>query len=112
LYIVHRRYWSSEKPLGNSRDFLLCHVMLPFNNCPSARCATAANSVCSDSVFFTRQIIAVSLIDFIITVLLCKYLLFVLCLFHTRPVYFPLLFLFVCSAVPVIGILAVDSSHY
>jgi hypothetical protein len=37
--------------------------------------------------------------------------LFWLCLFHLCPVYCPLLFVFVCCAVSVIGHLAVDWAH-
>jgi hypothetical protein len=51
-----------EFPARNLRDFPLFRVSLYFKSCPSARCATAADSVCSDLDVFRRQIITVGLI--------------------------------------------------
>jgi hypothetical protein len=44
-------------PTRNLRDFSLVHVSLSYKNCPSARCATAANSVCNQLDVFRRQIV-------------------------------------------------------
>jgi hypothetical protein len=43
-------------PTRNLRDFSLFRVRSSYTNCPSARCATAANSVCYQLDVFRRQI--------------------------------------------------------
>jgi hypothetical protein len=44
-------------PTRNLRDFSLFHVSSSYTNCPSGRCATAANSVCNQLDVFRRQIV-------------------------------------------------------
>jgi hypothetical protein len=44
----------------NLRDFPLFHVSSFYKNCPSGRCATAANSVCNQLDVFRRQIVTLS----------------------------------------------------
>jgi hypothetical protein len=47
-------------PTRNLLDFPLRHVCPSSKNCPSARCATATNSVCNKLDIFRRQIITLS----------------------------------------------------
>jgi hypothetical protein len=47
-------------PTRNLRDFPLFHVSSSYKNCPTARCATAANSVCNQLDVFRRQIVTLS----------------------------------------------------
>jgi hypothetical protein len=47
-------------PTRNLRDFPLFHVSSSYTNCPSGRCATAANSVCNQLDVFRRQIVTLS----------------------------------------------------
>jgi hypothetical protein len=81
--------------------------------CPTVRCATATNSVCSDLDFFRKQTITL-IFDVIISSLLdgelSDYLniLFVLFVFVSYVSH--LLFVAACCAVRVIGHLAVDSA--
>jgi hypothetical protein len=50
-------------PARYIRDFALFNVCSPFKNCPSARCASAANVVCKDvDVFGTRNLLLSHLI--------------------------------------------------
>jgi hypothetical protein len=44
-------------PTRNTREFPLLLVSSSYKNCPSARCATAANSVCNQLDVLRRQII-------------------------------------------------------
>jgi hypothetical protein len=59
-----------EFPLRTSEAFLCFALVHPSKNCPSARCATAENSVCSDFDVYRRQSITVKFdINFIFLVL-------------------------------------------
>jgi hypothetical protein len=109
-------------PTRNLRDFPLFHVISSYKNCPSGRCATAANLACKQLDVFRRQIVTLSQMWYYCTTLLQGVLinnlsiplfvcLFWLCWFHLSPVHCPLLFVFVCCAVSVIGHLAVGSAH-
>jgi hypothetical protein len=44
-------------PTRNLRELPLFHVSPASKNCPSARCATAANSICNKLDIFRRQIV-------------------------------------------------------
>jgi hypothetical protein len=49
---------SLRVPVQYIRDFALFNVCSSFKNCPSARCASAANAVCRDvDVFGTRNLL-------------------------------------------------------
>jgi hypothetical protein len=53
-----RLYWkllAFMSLLGTSRDFPLFYVCPTIKNCPSARCASAANVVCRDFDIFRRH---------------------------------------------------------
>jgi hypothetical protein len=47
-------------PTRNLRDFSLFHVSSFYKDCPSGRCATAANSICKQVDVFRRQIVTLS----------------------------------------------------
>jgi hypothetical protein len=47
-------------PTRNLRDFPLFHVSSSYKNCPSSRCATAANSVYNQLDVFRKQTVTLS----------------------------------------------------
>jgi len=49
-------------PNRNFRDFSLCNVDFKSRNCPSARCASAANAIDSDTGIFNGRSVWVNMI--------------------------------------------------
>jgi hypothetical protein len=58
-------------PTRNLRELPLFHVSPSSQNCPSARCATAANSVCNELDILRRQIVTFYVLLFYFNVIRC-----------------------------------------
>ena len=105
-------------PKRNLRDIPFFLVFTSFKSCPSTRGPTAADSICSDADVVTRQIFTLRQIWyyfdfyivrhpkelFLLNPLFYVFFSYVLCYCH-------FLFVFVCNAILVIGLLALDSAR-
>ena len=66
IQIIYYYYYYLLKTVGlrvpnrNFRDFQLFHVDLNLRNCPSARCASAANAISRDTCIFNGRSVLIN----------------------------------------------------
>jgi hypothetical protein len=140
VYFLHRNGTPVTKraPLSMSTDFVIwpkelyripskcVRYTLLLLNCPSARCASAANAVCSDDhVFVSRNFLLRRLLQDSWLYIIIIIIIIITCLFFSFSFvciqyyyhycyycyYLYLYYLYLRCAVSVIGLVAVDSAH-